>query len=176
MWIWKKGSVNAAPSTTRFRRTQHLQPAAAFSSLLSGLQALLQVLGRRLISRHFFSAAAHKTIHHKQLPGTGFLSFASFAHGASFQMHRWHHSHVAVLCSELNVPFVLPAFVAKALAMRALATRVFPIHGFASVAQVQSCVSFLAHFLCRKCPLSRDYQGDHPWQLPRSRLQRKPNL
>lgn len=172
MWIWKKGSVNAAPSTTRFRRTQHLQPAAAFSSLLSGLQAL----GRRLISRHFFSAAAHKTIHHKQLPGTGFLSFASFAHGASFQAHRRYCTHVAALGGELTVPFVLPEFVAKALAMRALATRVFPIHGFASVAQVQSCVSFLAHFLCRKCSLSRDYQGDHPWQLPRSRLQRKPNL
>lgn len=70
MLIWKKGSAIAAPSTTLFRRTQHLQPAAAFLSLLSGLRQTF----RRFISKRFFPSAAPKHTRNNTLPNTGFFA------------------------------------------------------------------------------------------------------
>lgn len=70
MLIWKKGSVIAAPSTTLFRRPRHLQPAAAFPSLLSGLWQTF----RRLISKRLFPSVALKHTHNNALLNTGFFA------------------------------------------------------------------------------------------------------
>lgn len=99
MLIWKKGSAIAAPSTTLFCRTQHLQPAAAFLSLLSGLRQTF----RRFISKRFFPSVAPKHTHNDTLPNTSF--FASTHKQPSFACKGMPHLCVMKLlrCQRLNM-------------------------------------------------------------------------
>lgn len=80
MLIWKKGSVIAASSSNFFRRTQHLQPAAVFSSLLSGLQQTVRQLIAQRFSKRSWPAAALQQAHNNALLRSGFFAPAHQPH------------------------------------------------------------------------------------------------
>lgn len=140
MLIWKKGSVIAASSSNFFRRTQHLQPAAAFSSLLSGLQQTIRRLIAQRFSKRFWPAAALQQAHNNALFRSGFFAPAHQPHPLAcsgmqalgvMQPLCGFRSHPHGVRAGGISPLSQICF-ARALGICVLAARVFLIHGLAS--------------------------------------------
>lgn len=153
MLICKKEFISAVASTISFSRIQRTQPAAAFLSPLSFLKPFLSSMRKR------FLRAMATTKKQATVPQTMPLPFGQL--GVTELAGRRPRT---------------PRFLTRGQHVLAPVFYVFPHSCHCICVQVQWHASLPVSFTHRKCSLSRDHQGDHPWQLPRSRLQKKPNL